>query len=110
TIGVSLTAVTLVLDQALIGLLRGDLQLWRNSLLAGTKLVALFVASSWLSQRVGLTIYARWAIGNTLSIAALAGFAVLKGKWTGRIYFPHLGLLRRLGPLALQHHILNLLL
>ncbi len=110
TVGVSLTAVTLVLDQALIGLLRGDLQLWRNSLLAGIKLVALFVASSLVSQRVGLTIYATWAIGNTLSIAALAGFAVLKGKWTGRIYLPHLGLLRKLGPLALQHHILNLLL
>ena len=110
TVGVSLTAVTLVLDQALIGLLRGDLQLWRNTLLAGTKLVALFVASSWLSQRVGLTIYATWAIGNTFSLAALAGFALWKGKWTGRIHLPRLRLLRKLGPLALQHHILNLLL
>src|SRR5256885_7313000 len=43
-VGVSLTSITLVLDQALIGLLRGSLQLWRNALFAGVKLAALFVA------------------------------------------------------------------
>src|SRR5579863_5848590 len=31
-VGVSLFAITLVLDQALIGLLRGELQFWRNTL------------------------------------------------------------------------------
>lgn len=108
--GVSLTAITMVLDEALIGLLRSDLKLWRNTLFASTKLVALFVAGVWLFQRVGLTIYATWALGNALSLGALAGFAVLKGKWTGRIYLPHVGLLRAWGPSALQHHLLNLIL
>src|SRR5258708_3541465 len=42
--GVGLTAITLVLDQALIGLLRGELQLWRNTLFTSVKLVALFAA------------------------------------------------------------------
>src|SRR5688572_26573364 len=39
TTGVVLTAVTLVLDQAMIGLLRGELQLWRNAIFALGKLV-----------------------------------------------------------------------
>ncbi len=110
TVGVSLTAITLVLDQALIGLLRGQLQLWRNTLFAGTKLAALVVAAFWLSHVVGLTIYATWTAGNIVSLVALAGFAILKGKWSGRIQLPQWGLLRKLGLAALEHHIFNLML
>ena len=109
-VGVSLATVNLVLDQALIGLLRGDLQLWRNILFAGAKLVALSAAGFWLLQRGGLVIYATWALGDAFSLVALAGFAVLKGKWTVRKTFPLWGLVRKLGPSALQHHLLNLLL
>ena len=109
-LGVSLTAIALVLDQALIGLLRGELQLWRNTLFAGTKLAALFMAALWLSHAVGLTIYATWTIGNIVSLVAHGGFAVLKGKWSGRIQLPQWGLLRKLGPAALEHHIFNLML
>lgn len=108
--GVNLSAITLVLDGAFIGLLRSELQLWRNTLFAVIKLAALFVAGLWLSRKTGLPIYATWTIGNAFSLVALAGFAVLKGKWSGKIYLPHWGLLRRLGPAALQHHILNLIL
>ena len=110
TVGVSLTAITLVIDQALIGLLHGELQLWRNTLFAVTKLAALFVAALWLSHAVGLTIYATWTIGNIISLVALAGFAILKGKWSGRIQLPQWGLLRKFGPAALEHHIFNLIL
>ncbi|HEY6543123.1 MAG TPA: oligosaccharide flippase family protein [Ktedonobacteraceae bacterium] len=110
SVGVGLATVNLVLDQVLIGLLRGDLQLWRNSLFAGLKLAALTVAGFWLVQRGGLTIYATWALADALSLAALAGFAIWKGKWTGRIVVPRWGLLRKLGPSAMQHHLLNLLL
>ncbi len=104
-VGVSFTAITSVLDQALIGLLRGELQLWRNALFAGVKLAALFVAGLWLSHTTGLTIYATWVIGNALSLAALARFAPVKGA---RSYLPQWGLLRKLGPAALKHHALNL--
>jgi glycosyltransferase involved in cell wall biosynthesis/O-antigen/teichoic acid export membrane protein len=110
TVGVSLTAVTLVLDQALIGLLHGELQLWRNTLFAGAKLAALLIAALWLSHTAGLTIYATWAIGNLVSLLALAGFTILRGKWPGRIELPQWQLLRKLGPAALQHHMLNLIL
>lgn len=109
-IGVSLATVNLVLDQVLIGLLRGDLQLWRNTLFAGAKLAALTAVGFWLSQRGGLTIYATWALGDAISLAALAGFAILKGKQIIRKSLPQWGLLRKLGPSALQHHLLNLLL
>ena len=105
-VGVSLTAITLVLDSALIGLLRGEMQLWRNALFAGGKLAALFLAGLWLSHATGLSIYATWVIGNGLSLAVLAIFALVKGE--RRNIVPQWGLLRKLGPAALKHHALNL--
>lgn len=105
-LGVSFTSITSVLDRALIGLLRGGLQLWRNALFAATKLTALFVASLWLSHATGLTIYVTWLIGNALSLAVLGGYSLLKS--TSRSYLPQWGLLRKLGPTALRHHALNL--
>ena len=108
--GVSLAAITLVLDQALIGLLRGDLQLWRNTFFALAKLAALFVVSLWLSYRVGLTIYTTWIGSNALSLAVLTGYVILKKGWSRRTFLPQWGLLLKLGPAALQHHILNLIL
>src|SRR5438067_6497611 len=59
-LGVGLATMNLVLDQVLIGLLRGDMQLWRNILFAGAKLTALAATGFWLVQRGGLTIVATW--------------------------------------------------
>lgn len=106
--GVSLTAITLVLDQALIGLLRGELQLWRNTLFASVKLAALFAVDLWLSHITGLTIYTTLIIGNLISLAVLALFAVVKRTVPVREYLPKWELLRRLGPAALAHHALNI--
>ncbi|MDQ2903848.1 MAG: lipopolysaccharide biosynthesis protein [Chloroflexota bacterium] len=107
-VGVSLTAMTMVLDQALIGLLRGELQLWRNTLFASAKLVILFLGSLWLVRRQGTTIYATWATGNIISLGALAVYTLFKQGWRGRNYLPQWGLVRKLGRAALQHHLLNL--
>lgn len=107
-VGVSLTAITLVLDQALIGLLRGELQLWRNALFAAAKLAVLFVVGLWLSHSMGLAIYATWAIGNALSLVALAGYTALSGHWSGRACWPRWELLHQLKLAALEHHLLNL--
>jgi O-antigen/teichoic acid export membrane protein len=107
SVGVSLTAITIVLDDAAIGLLRGGLQLSRNTFFAGSKLVALFLMSLWVPYVTGLTIYAAWVIGNAFSLAVLAGFATLKVGWPNKSYLPHWGLLRKLGPTALKHHALN---
>jgi hypothetical protein len=110
SVDVGFATMNLVLDQVLVGLLRGDLQLWRNILFAGTKLAALAATGFWLVQRGGLTIFATWVLADALSFAVLAGLAVLKGKWTLKKSLPPWGVLRKLGPSALQHHLLNLLL
>src|SRR5689334_10891658 len=50
TAGVALTGITLVLDQAMIGLLRGELQLWRNALFAIGKLAVLWLIGIWAAS------------------------------------------------------------
>lgn len=108
--GVSLTAITLVLDQSLIGLFRGEVQLWRNTLFAVSKLAALWAASILLAPVVGTTIYATWLIGNILSLAMMAGFAIARGGWSAKNYLPRWELLWKLGGAAMRHHVLNLIL
>jgi O-antigen/teichoic acid export membrane protein len=128
-LGVGLTAITLVLDDACIGLLRGGLQLWRNAIFAAVKLASLLAVALWLSHVTGLTIYATWVLGNVCSLAVLAAYALMKKGWAGRGYFLHFrpvgrsqdavryrseqenltqwGLLKKLGLSALKHHLLN---
>jgi O-antigen/teichoic acid export membrane protein len=109
-LGVSLTATTIVLDQAVIGLWQGELQLIRNALFSVVKLALLFAASFWLTGQAGLAIYAAWAVGNALSLLPLAGYAMWRGGWSREVYHPQWKLLWKLGPAALQHHVLNLIL
>jgi O-antigen/teichoic acid export membrane protein len=104
--GVALTAVTLVLDQALIGLMRGGLQLWRNALFAVIKLGLLPPLGLWAARSGGLVIYASWAAGNLLSLAALA--LIARRDLRRAAARPRLALLRDLPGAALWHHALNL--
>ena len=106
--GVGLTSVTLVFDQALLGLLRGELQLWRNSLFAVVKLAVLFMIGLWITQRTGISIYATWAIGNVLSMLILAIGLLPRLLRTGQSFWPRWGLLRKLRAGAFEHHMLNL--
>jgi TRAP-type uncharacterized transport system fused permease subunit len=46
TVGVMITGMVLVLDQALLGLLRGSWQMWRNAVFATSKLLLLI--PGWL--------------------------------------------------------------
>ncbi len=107
-LGVSQTAITIVLDQALIGLLRGNIQLWRNTLFAIGKLVLLFVASIWIAHTTGMSIYATWTIGGLFSLFALVLCLPFNKSWRSRNYLPRWSLLKKLGLSALQHHLLNL--
>jgi O-antigen/teichoic acid export membrane protein len=108
SIGVILTAITLVLDQALIGLLRGELQLRRNIAFALAKLVILFAASIWLADRSGLTIYETWALGNLVSLMVVV--ASLWRRKSRLLYQPQWGIIRGISRSALEHHVLNLIL
>jgi O-antigen/teichoic acid export membrane protein len=106
-LGVSSTSIALVIDQAVVGQLRGDLQLWRNAIFAVVKLIALYIAGIWLTNKLGLAIYATWLSGNVISLAALAGYALVKN---GRAvsFWPQWELVKQLGSAALGHHALNL--
>jgi O-antigen/teichoic acid export membrane protein len=105
--GVALTAVVFVLDDAVIGLLRGELQFWRNLIFAAAKLVLLPVAAISFAMQSGMAIYLTWAAGNAVSLLAL--YRILGPLW-GRIgdRRPDWALLRRLGRPAVAHHALNL--
>jgi O-antigen/teichoic acid export membrane protein len=105
-LGVSLTSMTLVVDQALIGMLRGDLQLWRNSVFAVVKLVVLAVLGLIAADIFGLTIYFTWVIGIVISMAFLGFFALRHGRT--RLLRPDWTLVHKLGKAALGHHALNL--
>jgi O-antigen/teichoic acid export membrane protein len=108
-VGVSLTAIINVLDAALIGLLKGTLQFWRNTLFAVVKLAVLVLASFWL-VKVGEIVYGTWVLGIVLSLVPLAGIVVFKVGRSGRSLLPDWTLLRKLRSAALEHHALNLIL
>ena len=111
--GVSLTAVTILVDQAVLGLLRERLQVVRNTVFAATKLIALVGLGVWLlggAQASALAlygIYATWLAGNIISLVVL--FLIVEGKpsaaWWHR---PNWSLLWSLRRSAAAHHMLNM--
>lgn len=106
SIGVVLTGISLVFDQATIGLMRGGLQLTRNTIFAAAKLVALPVAAVVLHDQFGVGIVACWVAGIALSMVVLA--LRLRFGGTSVLPRPEWGVLRRLGKTAFAHNWLNL--
>jgi O-antigen/teichoic acid export membrane protein len=106
-LGVVLTGVTLVLDQALLGLLLGGIQLQRNVVFAVAKLAALLAAWLWLDARSGAAIFATWVFGVAVSLPVLARIRSQLVPQT-RPASVDLGLLRGMGREAMLHHGLNL--
>ena len=104
-LGVIFSAVASILDPALIGLMRGGIQLWRNIVFATAKLVILIVIVRLLNGD-GMLIYATWVAGNLISFAYLMWVAARKG--TPLLYVPRMDILRKVGRSALEHHALNL--
>ncbi|HEY5194034.1 MAG TPA: hypothetical protein VIJ39_09225 [Solirubrobacteraceae bacterium] len=106
-VGVALTAVGLVFDQALIGLLQGNLQLWRNTLFSGSKLLVLIVLALVLKVRSGMVIYGIWALGNLISLCWIAVREMrLQRGWRG--FAPDLSSLKGLRNSAFGHQVFNL--
>lgn len=104
---VSATAVGAVVDHALIGLLRGEVQFARNTLLAGAKLLALVVVAGLPLPNRALALFSTSVVGTLLSFVVVIPVARL-GRLPLRAYKPQLEALRHLGLTALQHHVLNL--
>ena len=105
--GVMLTSVTLVLDQVLLGVLRGGTQLMRNTLFALAKLILLITVGFTLATHSRMAIYATWVLGILLSLG-IVGFVALREHIPLGQFRPNWALMRGLRRAALSHHALNL--
>lgn len=104
-IGVAVCAIAFVMDEAVIGLLRGDVQLTRNIFFAASKLLLLFGAGAMASGLTGLGIYGLWFC---CEIASLAFLLRLPAMRDGSPFRLDTDLLRGLGKGAVTHHMTNL--
>jgi O-antigen/teichoic acid export membrane protein len=107
TAGASVTAASLVLDQALIGLLRSGLQLLRNVLAAVLRLLLLGLFASLALATSGLGMIAPWVISTGLSLVVLGLVAGRRGSLRAAYPF-HWEFLGQQWVASLQHHLLNL--
>jgi O-antigen/teichoic acid export membrane protein len=105
--GTGLTAAGLVLDQSLIGLLRGGLQIARYVLFGVGKLLALALLAISIPTHDGMIICASWVAGIVLSLVPLARLGSKQGPVSMSAYIPDWSLLRGHGRTALSHHLLN---
>jgi O-antigen/teichoic acid export membrane protein len=104
-LGVAGTSVALVLDQALIGLLRPRIQFWRNAVFAVAKLALLVLLIAWFGDVGGLVVVLAWLVGAAVSIGLVAAIG---GAWKPQ-HWSNSGwsLLHSLRGSALKHHALN---
>jgi O-antigen/teichoic acid export membrane protein len=105
-LGAAFTALTLVLDQALVGLLRGGLQLSRNTLFAVIKLAALVLVVVLSAHRSGMLLFATWVTGTVVSLVLIGPWVA--GAAQGGGARPRWYLVRQLRRSALGHHAMNL--
>ena len=105
-VGVVLTGISLVFDQATIGLMRGGLQLTRNAIFAAAKLLAVPATAIVLHDRFGVGITVSWVTGIALSLVLVAIRLRVAGIHV--LPRPDWDVLRRLGRTALAHNWLNL--
>ncbi len=102
----ALTTVLLVLDDSCVGLMRGDLQLRRNTVFAVSKLLILPVLITVWPDRSGTELVVAWMAGLAVSLVVLArGLQSLTAGQSSRLQFRRLFEKRRL---MVGHHWLNL--
>ncbi|MGI8826261.1 MAG: lipopolysaccharide biosynthesis protein [Chloroflexota bacterium] len=106
-VGCGLSSVAMVADWTFIGLLRGQVQLVRNTVMSVVKLLLLWGVSIFVADRVGLTIFATIIAGVIVSLLVPACMALIRRSDWGPCR-PRWSLLRGVGKPALQHHALNL--
>ena len=104
-VGVAVSAMAMVLDEGLIGLLAGRLQLLRNAYFAIGKLVILGVLAVLPVAVTGGEVLATWVAGILLSMLLLVFSLRRRGLPSVR---PDLSALRGLGRLAHGHNLLNI--
>ncbi|MGD0698873.1 MAG: lipopolysaccharide biosynthesis protein [Trebonia sp.] len=105
-VGVGLTGVSLVFDEATIGLMRGGVQLSRNLVMSLSKLAVLPLVAIALHDMFGVGLILSWVIGTTVSLAVAA--SLLKRSGSRIFHRPDWGLLRGLSKMVMAHNWLNL--
>lgn len=101
-----LSTVLLVMDDACIGLLRGNLQLKRNAVFAVSKLLVLPVLILVWPSRTGAELIVAWSIGLAISLVTLSiGLGRLTSGSPWDLNFHRLIEKRKL---MIGHHWLNL--
>ena len=104
--GIALNAMTLVLDEALVGLLAGPLQLMRNFWFSALKLALLGTLAVLPVTLTGGGLLLTWVAGMVLS-AAILGRALRRRGMIDSLR-PRLELLRGRGRATFDHNLLNL--
>jgi O-antigen/teichoic acid export membrane protein len=104
-VGAALTGVTLVLDEALLGLLGGSVQLWRNATFAVAKLAALAGLVMLWHEWKGTSILLAWIVGTALSM--LPAMVLLARRGVRLTAAPQWRALRRLGRASVSNTWLN---
>jgi O-antigen/teichoic acid export membrane protein len=104
-VGVGLTALTFVLDQALIGMLRGGIQLSRNIVFSVVKLAALVPVATLVSDAGPEWIYATWTAGIAVSLVVLVRFYRHRDDGPAS---PDFSLLKSMRLHAMTHHGVNI--
>jgi O-antigen/teichoic acid export membrane protein len=104
--GIALNAMTLVLDEALVGLLAGPLQLTRNFWFSLIKLALLGVLALTPVALNGGQLLLTWVAGMVLSVAILG--RALRRRGMIDSLRPRLELMRGRARSTLDHNLLNL--
>jgi O-antigen/teichoic acid export membrane protein len=107
-LGVSVTAMSLVLDQAFLGLLLGSVQVWRNTIFSVAKLAFVPMAGALLPETSGMTLYALWLAGNVVSLIFVVAVLARRFPSARRLVVPQLGWVWRARSGAFDHNTLNL--
>jgi O-antigen/teichoic acid export membrane protein len=105
-VGIVSTAMTQVLDDGLVGLLSGSLQLLRNAFFAVLKLAGLIVFALLPFASGSSAILATWVVSGIVSVGLL--WLRLKARKVEMSYRPQLSMLKGLVRHAFDHNLLNL--
>ena len=105
---VATQGVGLLLDQALLSLVGGGMQLRRNMIQSVVKLVLLTALALTLARFGSLTIFASWVVANVVSIALMGVILMRRYHVSVRRVLPTSSALAGLHFDAAKHHALNI--
>ncbi|MFN8535601.1 MAG: hypothetical protein U0556_18850 [Dehalococcoidia bacterium] len=101
------TTAALLLDQSVVGLLRGELQFVRNTVFSVVKLVLLVPCGTLLVSFGAASVFGSWVVGIPLSFLVFLPF-LMPPRTSLRAVGGEVDRIRRLAAQATGHHVLNL--